>query len=190
MTCEIGGLSYLSNDSHLSKWGYIVLSQHTLGCISVYHQLSQNIMHSNCNWYTNYNNIMLLLLFLLCRKPRVVWTRVLQRFWLVNMIQINNLNSENFFFNWGHISVGGLRSRELGQSPFRRILTPWIFHPVHMICHWMDRFWCSLQKHTSTKFHQLALLGITVLCLDLTHPSSEINKLGIERDLDWFAYDA
>ena len=52
-------------------------------------------------------------------------------------------------------------------------------------------FWCSLQKYTSTKFQQMALHGITV-CLDLTHPSSEINKSpkpGIERELVWFAID-
>ena len=37
----------------------------------------------------------------------------------------------------------------------------------------------------------MALHGITV-CLDLTHPSSEINKSpkpGIERELVWFAID-
>ena len=56
------------------------------------------------------------------------------------------------------------------------------------------QFWgfCSLQKYTSTKFQQMALHGITVLCLDLIHSSSGINKSPmpcIEREFDWFMND-
>ena len=77
--------------------------------------------------------------------------------------------------------------------PIRRILTPWIFiSSTYGLPLNGQVFGVACRSILLPNSNRWRCMEFTVLCLDLTHPSSEINKSpapGIDRGLVWFAID-